>query len=90
MSCCKGPRTGPEFDPDFEGPSECDLERFGSDTIACPNCTSDIPDDALQCGVCGLWLEEADLLGASSKMSPRLVGGVALALVVALVAWVIF
>ena len=31
MGCCRGPRTGPEFDPEFEGPSEDDLRRFGSD-----------------------------------------------------------
>ncbi|TVQ81465.1 MAG: hypothetical protein EA380_01735 [Phycisphaeraceae bacterium] len=31
MSCCKGPRTGKDFDPDCEGPSACDIERFGSD-----------------------------------------------------------
>ena len=90
MSCCKGPRTGPEFDPDFEGPSDYDLKRFGSATISCPNCTSDIPDDALQCGVCGLWLEDADRIGSGSKMSPKLMGGVAVALVIALLAWAIF
>lgn len=31
MSCCKGPRTGKEFDPSCEGPSEADIARFGSD-----------------------------------------------------------
>ena len=31
MGCCRGPRTGPKFDPAFEGPSEDDLRRFGSD-----------------------------------------------------------
>ncbi len=31
MSCCKGPRTGKDFDPCCEGPSEADIARFGCD-----------------------------------------------------------
>ena len=31
MSCPCNPKTGPEFDPDREGPSEADLCRFGDD-----------------------------------------------------------
>ncbi|TVQ60198.1 MAG: hypothetical protein EA379_08670 [Phycisphaerales bacterium] len=28
MSCCPGPKHGPEFDPDREAPSEADVARF--------------------------------------------------------------
>lgn len=31
MSCPCNPKTGPEFDPDREGPSEADLCRFGDE-----------------------------------------------------------
>ena len=31
MSCPCNPKTGPDFDPDREGPSEADLCRFGDD-----------------------------------------------------------
>ncbi len=52
MSCCPGPKTGKEFDPACEGPSEADLDRFGGDTDACPNCGEEVWHDAAICPSC--------------------------------------
>lgn len=53
MSCGCNPRTGKCFDPEEEGPSQADLERFDSALIACPNCSADLYDEATRCPTCG-------------------------------------
>ena len=53
MSCGCSPKSGPDFDPDFEGPSCEDLERFGSDTATCPECGQDVYYDTPICPNCG-------------------------------------
>lgn len=53
MSCGCKPRTGPDFDPDYEGPSCEDLERFGADDATCPECGADVYHDAALCPHCG-------------------------------------
>lgn len=68
---------------DPEGPSEADLERFGGSTRACPNCGSDVYDEATICPVCGEVLGE----GTGSGRTPMWVIGVA---VLVLAAFVLF
>lgn len=53
MGCGCNPRTGKCFDPEDEGPSAADLARFGSVIVSCPNCTTDIHDEATMCPTCG-------------------------------------
>ena len=43
-------RTPREHD---DGPSEADLERFGGVTRACPECATEVYDDAEVCWKCG-------------------------------------
>lgn len=40
-------------EPDDEGPSAEDLERFGDVTQKCPNCGTEIFDDVAVCWKCG-------------------------------------
>ena len=82
MPCGCNPRSGPEFDPDCEGPSEEDLERFGGDTRPCPRCGSEIYDEAPFCHRCGVGLEDAPRKG-----SKALVVGVMVTLMVVLLLW---
>lgn len=42
------------LDPD--GPSARDLERFGGETVECPNCKAEVWDQAESCHRCGEWL----------------------------------
>lgn len=53
MSCGCKPQSGPEFDPDFEGPSCEDIERFNSDIATCPSCGEELFHDAAICPSCG-------------------------------------
>lgn len=45
-----------------DGPSARDLDRLKDDTRSCPNCTSDIWDQADQCPVCGFPLDGSEPL----------------------------
>jgi len=45
-----GERNDDELD---EGPSEADLEQFGGVTRPCPECKTDLYDDAAVCWKCG-------------------------------------
>jgi len=68
--------TGPEFDPGFEGPSEADLDRFGGDDRACPECGTDVYADAPFCHACGVALEdEFGSTRAGGRRSLYAVGG---------------
>jgi uncharacterized protein (DUF983 family) len=55
----QGPSVGPEFDPDFEAPSDEDIARFGGDAIACPSCGAEVYHDAAMCQDCGHLLTDA-------------------------------
>ena len=44
------------LDPD--GPSAADIERFGDDSKACPECGSDVYDQTEMCPSCGYVFEE--------------------------------
>ena len=80
MPCGCAPNSGPEFDPDCEGPSPEDIERFGGDTIACPGCKADVYDEAPFCHSCGRPLGD-DAQHASSGMGgPLVIGAFALAI----------
>ena len=85
MSCGPKCRTGPEFDPDFEGPSDDDILRFGADFVTCPNCTSDVYDQATICPTCGITLDDTATLTDTKKMSPALIGVIAVVVVTAFV-----
>jgi hypothetical protein len=88
MTCCKGPRGAPDFDPDYEGPSAADIDRFGSETRVCPACATEVWDGASLCPACGFILEDE----ISNPRSVRnliltvglILGGVAFVLVVLL------
>jgi hypothetical protein len=49
--CCGGRDLGPI--QDHEGPSEADIARFGDVTQNCPECKSELYDDAEVCWKCG-------------------------------------
>lgn len=88
MTCCNGPRNAPEFDPDDEGPSDADLERFGGATRACPDCKTDVYDEASICPRCGSYLDDRPL--GANRMKTRIftaaliVAGIAILLIYAL------
>lgn len=84
MSCGCKPRTGPDFDPDFEGPSCEDLERFGSDVATCPECGQEVYHDVAICPHCGHAILAARAVGPRWK--GPLITGVA---IVALAAFVL-
>ncbi len=85
MSCGPKCRTGPEFDPEYEGPSEADIQRFGAEFITCPNCSSDVYDEATFCPTCGVHMGDTAELGDKRKLSPAMIGGIALLVVLAFV-----
>jgi uncharacterized paraquat-inducible protein A len=80
MSCGCKPRTGPDFDPDFEGPSCEDLDRFNADIATCPECDADLYHDSAICPSCGHAIIERARAGWPKQM----VAGVTLVLVAAL------
>jgi hypothetical protein len=84
MPCGCAPKGGPQFDPDCEGPSPEDIERFGGDTIACPGCGADVYDEAPFCHRCGRAF--GDDAPSGPAMGPVIIGVVAL-LIVAFVLW---
>jgi hypothetical protein len=79
--CC-----GRDFGPvrDEEGPSDADVERFGSETIPCPKCGDEMYDEAEMCMACGHIVGEADNPGV-----PRWVMGTAAVCIGLLVLWFI-
>lgn len=47
-----------DFDPDFEGPSDDDIERFGDDAEdRCPSCGASVYHDLTACPRCGADLD---------------------------------
>lgn len=67
MSCPTSPRTGPEFDPDFEGPSDEDIARFGGDEDTCPECGVEVYHDVAMCPSCGSAIADRQESGAPAK-----------------------
>lgn len=76
----QGERDGDETD---EGPSEADLEKFGGVTRPCPECATDLYDDAAVCWKCG------HALSGEAKGMPIWVVVTAAALVLAFVVFTI-
>ena len=85
MTCPCSPRSAPEFDPDSEGPSAADLDRFGGETHTCPDCRAEVYDGASICPHCGGFLDDATLGAGRAKRALFTVGlilaGVAFVLV---------
>jgi hypothetical protein len=47
-----------DFDPDYEGPSDADLDRFGDDDDdRCPACGASVYHDLTSCPRCGADLD---------------------------------
>src|SRR6185436_10271489 len=52
-SCgCGGRHLGP-VDDEHEGPSQADIDRFGDVTTKCPECGTELYDEAAVCWKCG-------------------------------------
>ncbi|MEL7474106.1 MAG: hypothetical protein AAGK04_12380 [Planctomycetota bacterium] len=69
---------------DPEGPSEADLARFGSDTRACPNCGSDVYDEATVCQTCGEIISETKSASKGWVVWVAIIALIAFILVIAL------
>jgi hypothetical protein len=78
--CCSAKDFGPVRDE--EGPSEADIARFGSETIQCPRCRSEMYDEAEMCMRCGHIRGEADASGL-----PPWAVGVAVVLIGVVTLW---
>lgn len=74
----QGPSVGPEFDPDFEAPSQEDIARFGGDAVTCPACGAEVYHDAVMCQDCGRMLTESDTAPAAGRSRWVVVGVVGL------------
>lgn len=79
MSCCPGPKTGPEFDPSCEGPSQADIDRFGAADRPCPECGEDVYADAPFCHSCGAAIEDEMKRHGARKTVFAIGGALALA-----------
>ena len=90
MSCgCNGRECGLPFDPDLEGPSASDIDRFGGDDIPCPECGADVYHDAAQCNACGHFMTDASQSGATSRTGFGKGPLVAMVASVLLVSWLV-
>lgn len=85
MACSCGPQPGPDRDID-EGPDEADLARFGSETIPCPACGSQVYDEAEWCHKCGHVMTEA----AAAKGTPSWVFLTVAGLIAAFALYLVF
>ncbi len=62
-----------------EDPSAEDLERFSAETRACPECSTEVYDEASVCPRCG-HIFEGDAPGGATRMPMWAVAGAILAL----------
>ncbi|MEM1424175.1 MAG: hypothetical protein AAGH64_09250 [Planctomycetota bacterium] len=85
MACGPRCRTGPEFDPDFEGPSEADVARFSADWVTCPNCSSDVYDEATICPTCGVHMGDTAGLSDKNGIPPAVLAALAIVVVGAII-----
>ena len=69
------------FDPDFEGPSDADIAKFGSDDIECPECGASVYYDVPLCPRCGHAMSAADRTPTTKKTGIIIAAGAALALI---------
>ena len=78
-----------EWQDDPEGPQACDLTDDDEDetpTVPCPGCQRPIPDFADRCPYCGDWVVQR---AGTNGLRPWLIV-VAVVLIVAFLAWVVF
>ena len=86
MSCGPRCKSGPEFDPEFEGPSDADVARFSADWVTCPNCSSDVYDEATICPTCGIDMGDTAAISDKKGIPPAAVAAIALVVVAAIIA----
>lgn len=55
--------TRRDREEDVDEPQAADLERFGSETMACPKCGAEVYDEAEWCHKCGHVMGEGDRAG---------------------------
>jgi hypothetical protein len=89
MPCGCSPKSGPDFDPDFEGPSCDDLDRFGSDTVTCPECGEEVYYDAAICPQCGHAIIAARSGKSGHWKAPLITGAAIVALAAFVLAFVL-
>lgn len=87
MSCCPRPDDTPLHDREM--PSCEDLDRFGGDDIACPNCGSDVYHDATQCHVCGHAMTDASVSKGMPGWVPLAAVLVVAGIVLGFVGWML-
>jgi len=79
-SGCNAHKRDESFDPDFEGPSDADIEKFGSDDIECPECGASVYYDVPLCPRCGHAMSGADRSRRTKRTGMVIAIGAALAL----------
>lgn len=77
-------RNRPGGDEIDEGPSDDDLDKFGGVTRPCPECKTDLYDDAEVCWKCG------HALSGEPKGPPMWIPIVAVVLLIAIVLFWVF
>ncbi len=86
MSCGCNNKYGCEFNADDEGPSEADIARFGSETVACPDCGASVYEDSPLCQACGHAMTEGDIQSQTGLFGRSvLIAGVAIVTAVAFI-----
>jgi len=87
MPCSCGPtgcgahKRNENFDPDFEGPSDADIAKFGSDDITCPECGAPVYYDAPLCPKCGHAMMDGERTTVGKRNAMIIAVGAALALI---------
>ena len=76
------PDEGLDSGLDPEGPSAEDLDRFGAEMKTCPECSSEVYDQAESCHVCG------HQFASASNGLPLWMTVVVATLIVAMLMWV--
>lgn len=71
---CGAHKRGETFDPDFEGPSDADIARFGDgagDDVECPECGASVYYDVPLCPRCGHAMMRGESGGKRSAIQRR-------------------
>lgn len=78
---CNAHKRDENFDPDLEGPSDADIEKFGTNEIECPECGASVYFDVPLCPRCGHAMSGADRSKAAKQTGTIIALGAALALI---------